>query len=237
MSKYNRAAIMQPYFLPYIGYWQLMHYADVFVVYDDIQFTKKGWINRNRYLQNGTDVIFSLPIKKDSDYLNVVDRFLSENIVNENKKTLRKLEAAYKKSPYFQDVWPIIEECFLCESKNLFEFVLNSIKVVAKFLQIETDIVVSSSLGICKELKGQERVIETCKKLEVKDYLNPIGGVNLYCRDDFESQDICLYFQNVKLKEYRQLKNDFVPGLSIIDILMFNGVERTKEMLSDMELS
>src|SRR5690554_1369276 len=95
-----RIAIMQPYFLPYLGYWQLMNCVEKFVVYDDVQFTKKGWIHRNRYLNNGKDQVFTLPLKKDSDYLDVVDRSVSDSWEVEKGKLKRKIEGAYKKAPH-----------------------------------------------------------------------------------------------------------------------------------------
>ena len=83
-----KLAIMQPYFFPYIGYFQLIKSVDEFVIYDNIQYTKKGWINRNRILVNGTDYLISLPLKKDSDYLNVVDRQLAESWEKDRTKLL-----------------------------------------------------------------------------------------------------------------------------------------------------
>ena len=107
-----KLGIMQPYFFPYIGYFQLINSVDTFVIYDNIQFTKKGWIHRNRFLQNGKDTMFTLPIKKDSDYLDIDQRFLSENFGPECDKLLRKIEGAYKKAPYFNDVFPIVKSIF-----------------------------------------------------------------------------------------------------------------------------
>ncbi len=81
-----KLAIMQPYFFPYIGYFQLINTVDEFVVYDNIEFTKKGWINRNRILVNGKDEYITLPIKKDSDFLHVKDRFLAETWSKDSAK-------------------------------------------------------------------------------------------------------------------------------------------------------
>ena len=105
-------AIMQPYFLPYIGYWQLMHASDIFVVYDNIKYTKKGWINRNRYLSNGQIKLFSIPLIKASDSLQIRDRYLSETYPLESKKLLRKIKAAYNKSKNFHACFSVIEKCF-----------------------------------------------------------------------------------------------------------------------------
>lgn len=232
----RKVAIMQPYFLPYIGYWQLIKAVDVFVVYDDIQFTKKGWINRNRYLLNGEDNTFSLPLKKDSDYLNVIDRELSENAEKDIAKQFRKIESAYKKAPYFNDVMPLINDCFSCSEKNLFRYILNSIVRITQALDITTELVVSSELGVSADKKGQDRVIETCKQLNATDYVNPIGGKSLYLSSEFAANGLQLHFQNVKPYSYPQFNNEFVPHLSILDVLMFNGFKQTKLMLSEWNL-
>lgn len=117
-----KLAIMQPYFLPYIGYFQLMHAVDYFVVYDDAQYTKKGWINRNRFLMNGKDQLFTLPLKKASDYLNVVDRHLADDYLQQERKILNQIKNAYNKAPQFSQIYPIIEGCFLYKTNSLFEW-------------------------------------------------------------------------------------------------------------------
>src|SRR5882757_6361350 len=122
----KKTAIMQPYFLPYIGYWQLINSVDEFVVYDNIEFTKKGWFNRNRILEIDHDRLFTVPVKKDSDYLPVNQRYRSDDSDVENARTLRIIQVNYKKAPYFMDVYPLIEECFMYEDKNLFEYIYSS---------------------------------------------------------------------------------------------------------------
>ncbi len=97
-----KVAIMQPYFLPYIGYFQLINAVDKFVIYDNIEFTKKGWINRNRILVNGKDEFISLPITKASDFLHANQRYLASNFENEKNKILRKIKESYRKAPYFK---------------------------------------------------------------------------------------------------------------------------------------
>src|SRR5690606_18130129 len=121
-----RLAIMQPYFCPYIGYFQLMNAVDKFVVYDNIQYTKKGWINRNRILMNGKDQLFSLPVKKDSDYLNINQRFLSDDFDGEKKKLLNKFKGAYNKAPYFKEIFPLLQEIINDDSNNLFDYIYHS---------------------------------------------------------------------------------------------------------------
>ena len=135
-----KLAIMQPYFFPYIGYFQLMNAVEEFVIYDNIEFTKKGWINRNRILVKGKDSYITLPLKKDSDYLDVRDRYLSEIWSNEKRKILNRLTTSYKKSAYFDLVFHILERCLSFEEQNLFKFILNSLDQIKKYLEIETSI-------------------------------------------------------------------------------------------------
>ena len=116
-----KLAIMQPYFLPYIGYFQLIAGADKFVIYDNIQYTKKGWINRNRMLQNGSDKVFSLPLAKTSDRLDIIGRDLAAVFIR--RQLLNQFRGNYNKAPYFSDVWPLIEGLVLAKDNNLFRYI------------------------------------------------------------------------------------------------------------------
>lgn len=229
-----KVAIMQPYFFPYIGYFQLLQAVDVFVIYDNIQFSKKGWINRNRILVNEKDEYFTLPLKKDSDYLNVVDRKLSDNFEQDKVKTLRKIKECYRKAPFFDEAFPLVENAFNYQSGNLFDFILNSLKLQLEFLGIfSTEIVISSSLEIDHSLKSQDKVIAICESLKASAYFNPIGGLDLYDTESFEKQNIKLNFMKSNPIEYPQLGNAFVPWLSIIDVMMFNDKATIKKYLDD----
>lgn len=235
MPDRSRIAIMQPYFLPYIGYWQLMGCVDTFVVYDDIQFTKKGWIHRNRYLNNGSDQMFTLPIKKDSDYLDVVERSLSDSWGAEKNKLKRKVEGAYKKSPRYGEGMLIFEECLEYKSSNLFDFVFNSIKVIRERLDIGAELMISSEIGDSKHLRGQERVLEICRTLGAAEYINPIGGYELYNRKAFNMQGVGLKFHKIGDVKYDQRQKAFLPNLSVLDMLMFVGVDGIKGELTNFE--
>lgn len=231
-----KIGIMQPYFFPYIGYWQLINEVDKFVIYDNIQFTKKGWIRRNRILCNGKDKMISLPIKKDSDFLDVKERFLPDDFDKSKSKILNQIKTAYKKAPEFQNVFPIIEKVMNCKEENLFFFIFETVKVVAEYLDIDTEIIVSSELNVDDDLKGKNRVIQTCKVMEGDEYINPIGGLELYDKEEFELNGIDLKFIRTEKVIYKQFENEFVPSLSIIDVLMFNSVEEVKEMLQQFTL-
>lgn len=231
-----KLAIMQPYFLPYIGYFQLLNAVDEFVVYDNIEFTKRGWIQRNRILVNGSASMFSLPLKKASDYLDIRERQLSNSFSRERVSILRRIESAYSKSPYFVSVIPVIEQCFNYENLNLFEFIYNSLLVVCKYLSITTEIRISSELASDHDLKGQDRVISICQGLLADHYINAINGRVLYRKEAFAEKGIQLSFIKSEPIVYPQFDNEFVPSLSIIDVMMFNRVGKIQEYLKLYEL-
>ncbi len=213
---------MQPYFLPYIGYFQLINAVDEFIVYDNIQFSKKGWFHRNRMLQNGKDEFFGLTLKKDSDFLDVRDRQLSENWKADCDKTLRKIKENYKKAPLFSDVYPLIEEIFVYSKSNLFEYIYHSLLKITAFLEIKTPLTVSSTLSIDHTLRSEDKVIQLVKSINGATYLNPIGGFDLYTPAEFKNHGLNLQFHKVQPIVYPQFGQMFVPWLSILDLLMFN---------------
>lgn len=227
---------MQPYFLPYIGYWQLINAVDKFVVVDNIKYTKKTWMNRNRFLLNGKDKLFTIYLKKDSDHLHIRDRYLLDNIESEQKKHLRRFENAYRKAPNYEEGIALLKDCLLFDEKNLFQYVFNSIKTICAYLDIKTELIVSSELNMDHSLRKEQRVIAICKALEATDYINPIGGVNLYNKQHFAEQGLNLHFQQVKPYLYTQFDNEFVPHLSIIDVIMFNSKKDIKQLLNMYEL-
>lgn len=214
---------MQPYFLPYIGYWQLIAAADSFVVYDNIKYTKKGWMNRNRFLRHGVWDTFSLPLRKDSDFLNVNQRFLADSFDRED--LLNRFREAYRKAPEFCSVMPLLEGIIRNPSSNLFDYIFASIQSVCGFLGIRTPLVVSSFIDCDHSLKAAERVQAICKALGADAYVNPLGGMELYSRENFASHGIDLKFLKALPFEYPQSGNQFVPWLSILDVLMFNSKE------------
>lgn len=219
--------IMQPYFFPYIGYYQLMNEVDEFVVYDQIQFTKKGWIHRNRFLSNGAPAYFSLAIAKDSDYKDVVERTISPSF--DKGKLLRQLQGSYRKAPQYHVVFPLLEQVVMHDDDNLFGFLLNSLEVTKTYLGISTPLVVSSSIHADHSLKGKDRVIDMVKASGGDKYINPIGGVELYDKDEFANNNIALSFIKPSLIPYPQFKGEFIPALSILDVMMFNSKEEIQE--------
>ncbi len=220
---------MQPYFLPYIGYFQLINMVDEFIIYDNIQYTKKGWINRNRILQNDKPYHITLPLKKASDYLDVKDRYIADNF--DRKKLLSQVKSAYSKAPYYPEIFEYFKTIIMFNDQNLFAYTYNSILKILEILDIKTKIDISSHIPINHNLKSQEKVLAFCRYKNATTYINPPGGVLLYDKLTFKDNNIDLQFQKPIVEMYKQYNNEFVDSLSILDVLMFNGIEKTRLMI------
>ena len=225
-----KLGVMQPYFMPYIGYFQLIESVDLFIVYDNIKYTKKGWINRNRMLLNGKVDMFSLPLKKGSDSLHIEKRELAPSF--DRNKLLNQFKGTYSCAPEFEVVYPILESIVHYEDANLFRYIHHSIVLLCEQLGIKTEIRISSEITIDHELKGQDKVLALCKAIGANTYINPIGGVELYSKDVFSVHGIDLQFINALPFEYTQFGSTFVTWLSIIDVLMFNTLKMTYSCIS-----
>jgi hypothetical protein len=233
----KRVAIMQPYFLPYIGYFQLIKSVDEFILYDNIQYTKKGWINRNRILVNGSDRLITLPVKKDSDYLNIVDREVSDTWNTDKKSLLTLIKSSYSKAPYFRETYELLEECLAVEHINLFEYIHQTLLKINRYVEIETPITISSSISIDHSLKSEEKVLSLCKAVGATMYINAIGGQHLYSKDRFAAHKIQLHFIKSDTIQYSQFNDNFVPWLSIVDVLMFNSKQDIIRYLNSYTLT
>jgi len=225
-------AVMQPYLFPYIGYWQLIDAVDTFVIYDDVNFIKGGYINRNSILQNETYQLITLEIIGSSSN----KRINEISIGNNANKLLKTLKQNYSKAPFFKDTFPLLEEILGDKEKDLSRFIGLSLGKIAKYLNINTKFLYSSDIKNDKTFKAQDRLIEMSKILNATGYINSIGGIELYDKAVFSQNDINLSFLKTHKISYKQFNNEFVSNLSIIDILMFNNKEQIKEMLTMNEL-
>lgn len=230
-----KIAIMQPYLFPYVGYFQLINAVDTFVIYDDVNYINKGWINRNNILVNGKANLFTISLKDASQnkLINEIELLFSEV---EKNKLLKTLNMSYKKTPFFEPVYQIFENQLNFKSNNISDFNLFGIKQVCDYLQIKTTLRPTSSSYNNSELSGEERIIDICNKESANIYINPIGGRDIYTPDKFLNSKIQLYFIKSNNINYKQFKNEFVPWLSIIDVMMFNSVEEIQLMLNQFEL-
>ncbi len=225
-------AIMQPYFFPFIGYFQLIHSVDLFVLYDNVKYTKKGWVNRNRILINGQASTCTLPLRKQSDYLDIRDREIAESF--DKVKFLNQIKGAYGKAPYFIPTYALIEKIINFDEQNLFRYLHLALKEICRTLNISTVIKVSSEIEADHKLKGQSRVIAICKAVGASSYINASGGQDLYSSNDFNEEDLALNFILPEPTCYPQFGDHHVPWLSIIDVMMFNSVEVIKRDLLEM---
>ena len=234
-----KVGVMQPYFFPYIGYWQLLNAVDRYVILDDVNFIKRGWINRNRILSGNKsgdrDEFIRITIEKISQ-----NRKINEHYLFEKEKCfdvlLRTLHERYARAPHFEETYGLLERIFAYDGDNVADFLSYQIREVCAHLDIETEILRSSQLEKDESLKAQDRIIDLCRRLGADEYYNAIGGVELYDKEAFENAGMRLHFLRARLGEYPQYGGEFVPGLSIIDVMMFNDRDAVKAMLEDYEL-
>ena len=220
---------MQPYLLPYIGYFQLISAVDAFVLYDNIQYTKRGWINRNRFLRNGGAQTFTLPLAAASDFVMISDRRVADTF--NSTKLLNQFHGAYGQAPFYDVTRSLLGRIFALERRDLFGFLRDSLAMTLEHLSIPHQLITSSTITADHELKGEDRVIEICRAMDATHYLNPIGGIELYSKNSFGSAGIELSFLRTKELNYQQFGERFVPNLSIIDVLMFNSITDTKRLI------
>lgn len=212
-----------------------MNAVDKYVIYDDVTFIKGGWINRNRILVNGVPKYFNVPMKGASSN-KPINEIGVNNDPNFTEKNIRVIQNSYRKSPYFDVVFPLIERILRCGKINLSEYLAFSFDVICGFLGIKTEFIVSSQMKKECSLKGQDKVLHICKLLGADEYFNAIGGTELYSKELFSENDITLHFLKTNDIKYKQFDNDFVSNLSIIDVMMFNSKEEIKEMLEEYTL-
>jgi hypothetical protein len=229
-----KLAIMQPYLFPYIGYFQLIQAVDRFVVYDDVAFIKQGWINRNRMLINGAPCFFTVPVKAASSHRLIRDTFIDDDRQHQRwpERLLKSFDTAYRRAPEFSNVFPLLESVLAGKPARIAELAVASLRAVARFLDIGTPFVESSSVYANAQLRGEDRVLAICADERATEYVNLPGGRSLYVSERFEAHGITLAFLEPRPIEYRQFDGAFVPWLSIVDVLMFNPVETVRGYLS-----
>ena len=225
-------AIMQPYLFPYIGYFQLIHAVDRFVIYDDVNFIKRGWIARNNILVNGKANLFTVPLESASQNNKINQIRIKKDIYQTwSSKFLKTLEQSYKKAPFYKDVAPIVVSLLTHKYDYIIDLARNSIASICEYLEMNTTIITTSILYNNHRLNAQDRIIDICNKEDADCYINAIGGQELYNKEAFSEQGIKLFFLKPKNATYLQFGNEFVPWLSIIDVLMFNSIEDIQKKL------
>lgn len=228
-----KLGIMQPYFFPYIGYFQLIHDVDKFVLLDDVSFKKGGWINRNKMLLHQRQFLFTVPLKNASSFrpLNEleVDR---EHYCLWRRKFLMTVEHAYKKAPFYNEVYALIYDVLHSDFTTIAQLCSNSLYRMSGYLQITTPFVATSTIYDNRELSTQDRIINIAMRENAGTYINLSGGVKLYSKEAFRRHGIDLKFMISDPIVYDQRNEPFIPSLSIIDVAMFNSVETIKGFLT-----
>lgn len=230
---------MQPYLFPYIGYFQLVHAAKEFVFYDDVNYIKKGWINRNNILVNSKSNKFTVPLDSPSQFKKIKNTYIKKDLYdNWVIKFLKTVHQSYRKAPYYDEVYFFLEKIFLnSKIESISDLSSHSIIETSNYLNLKTNFHFSSTAFSNSEpLERGERLVSIVSKFESTDYINSIGGVEIYNKSFFKKHNINLSFLDPEIITYKQFKNDFIPGLSIIDVLMFNGKEEINEMLKAYKL-
>lgn len=226
---------MQPYFFPYLGYFQLIDAVDKFILLDDVTYIKGGWINRNYILSKDKPQLITVPLQKLSSNKPICELSIPDDL-NWRKKFLKTIFFNYKKAPFFNDFYPLIEEVIQADIGKINELNYYALNLMVDYIGIDTLIVKTSQVYNNNQLKAQERIIDICKQENTSTYLNSVGGQSLYNMDLFKEENIDLKFIVPHLPEYQQFKSSFIPSLSIIDILMFNSPSGVRRMLLDYEL-
>lgn len=233
-----KIAVMQPYLFPYIGYWQLINAVDEFVILDDVNYIVRGYINRNYILLNGSKYRFTVPIKNASQNRLIMDTKINADI-EWKKNFLLTISNAYRKSPKYKVVLPIIEEIINNIDDDLTDYIKYSIQKITCYLGIKTNIIKSSEIKKQTSVKGEKRIIDICKKRNADVYINPSGGRSLYSQSDFQTENVQLKFLDPLVNEivYKQDAKVFIPSLSIIDVMMNVSVDDITQMLEKYKLS
>ncbi|MDO8828428.1 WbqC family protein [Methylophaga sp.] len=224
-----KLAIMQPYFFPYIGYFQLISAADTFVVYDDVNFIKGGWINRNFILSNGDKLRITLQLlgASPNQLINQI------HVGNSGHKLFKTIQQSYSRANYYDDVIPLIEKILYSEETNLAAFLNFSLRQICDYLGLDRKWYLSSDLNKDNALRGQQKVLAICEELGAKQYINVPGGRALYDHGSFAEQEIQLSFLEPVIQSYEQNSHVFIPNLSIIDVMMFNSQKQCQQMVRE----
>lgn len=231
-----KVAVMQPYFFPYLGYFQLIAAVDHFIAWDDVQYINRGWVNRNRILLNDEPAYITLALEKAPQTANINERRIADSKVTATK-ILGQLHAAYRKAPHYAETRQLVEDVLAYDEPSLSLFLFNGLQKTSQHLGIQTPQTLASTLQKNDGgLSGSNRIIAICKSVSATAYINSIGGRDLYRQDDFSAENLDLKFIEMAPIQYKQNSGNFVPYLSIIDVLMFNGREDTRQYLQQYTL-
>lgn len=233
-----RVGIMQPYYFPYIGYFSLIAACDVFIFHNDVKYTKKGWINRNYLDRFGNPFTFTLPLSRSSDSAMITEKKISDTY--DPDKQFRIIKAAYQKAPFWEELEPLLAPLLHADSASLSRYLQYTLTSICGFLDIKVNLRSSASLRVPRDLRGAERVLEICRRCNATQYLNPVGGIDLYDAEEFAREGVALHFLDYHDERIASPLTDSAPTrlgprerkrFSIIHSLAHLGVEATKAEL------
>ena len=230
-----KLGIMQPYFFPYIGYWQLLNYVDKFVVFDDVNFKKRSWMTRNRILCDGNEKYINLQIQNASQNKLICKTTLLFD-VNERKKLINTLNHAYRESPYRAEVMELLTPLLLNDEESLADYLYLLISGVKEYLGIKTELCRSSEIRTSEHGSAEQGIIELCVQLGATEYINPIGGTEIYSKEHFSEKGLSISFLRTDFDKMRQDRLPYVSDYSIIDLMMNLPKDRLTEQLAYFEL-
>lgn len=228
-----KLAVMQPYLFPYIGYFQLIYAADLFLIYDDVAYIKQGYINRNSILSPNGATRFTIPVPGASSNKLISELALSEDVA----KVLRTIEQSYSKAPHFEEVFPMIRRALELDDRSIASVCQKSFEDIFSYLGLEKQFKKTSELDYDRTASARDRLIALCQQFGADCYINAPGGRKLYSKQDFADREIDLKFVESLPVEYSQGGASFVPNLSIIDVLMNCSHEKVRELLGRYELT
>ncbi len=228
-----KVAINQPYFIPYIGYWQLIDSVDTFAIADNYNFIKGGWINRNRILEGNTVRYFNISVDHASQ-----NRYICDHKIKPIEKDvkIRQLDNFYSKAPYRKEGVKLMDQILSFEGDDLADFLYQSIQMICDYLKIETKIVRTSDYDQDPTFRFTDRIYDYCRQMGADTYHNLIGGQSIYSYEEFAAHGLKLAFVESIPVPYPQSCEKFEFGLSIIDVIMQNSVEEIQHMLKSYKL-
>jgi len=233
-----KLAIMQPYFFPYLGYFALIKHTDHFMVFDTPQFIRHGWIERNRILKpNEGWHYIKVPLEKHGRET-VINEICIKNSENWKEKILAQLTHYKKSAKYYKDTVTVVQDVFKFDTNSIVDLNNHALKTVCNYLDISTEWSVFSKLNlkIIQPEAPDEWALNISLAMNAKEYINPPGGESFFNRNKYAGRDLKLSFLQFQITEYNQKRDDFEPGLSIIDALMFNSPTEINEMLNKYSL-
>jgi len=228
-----KLAVMQPYLFPYIGYFQIIYASDLFLIYDDVAYIKRGYINRNSVLSANGATRFTIPVPGASQNKLISDLEFATDVA----KVLKTIEHSYSKAPYFEPVFPLIQQILEHQDRSIASVCLKSYQAIFSYLNLDKQFKKTSELDYNRTASAQDRLIALSHKFEANCYINAPGGRSLYAKSDFVEKGVELKFIDSLPVEYRQGDGEFVPNLSIIDVLMHCPPEEVVSLIAQYELN